>query len=127
VPFDSDKPSGKVPLSISHVIGWEPVAIMVWLYATPTTPTGSDVVIITGGVISMEIEKLLKSSPAPLDAFTVKLAVSTTVGVPDISPVEAESEKFVGKLPLSNDQVIGKEPVAVSVSLYGAPIEPSGR
>ena len=71
------------------------------------------VVVITGGAV-ITMDNALVSLPTLLVAFTVKLEVPATVGVPDITPA-AESVKPVGRLPLANDHVIGVVPVAVSV------------
>ena len=83
-----------------------------------TVPPGSVVVVITGATapVVMVIDNAFVSLPALLVAFTVKLKVLATVGVPEMIPA-ADSVKPVGKAPFSNVHVIGAVPVAVSVSL----------
>ena len=51
--------------------------------------------------------------PALLVAFTIKLNVFASDGVPEITPA-VESVKPVGKLPFSSVHVIGVVPVAAS-------------
>jgi hypothetical protein len=105
------------------------VAARVWLYAVPTVPPGREVVVIAGasgaGLITME--SALVPSPATLRALTVKLAVSATVGVPEITPVEELSNNPAGRFPLLIDHVIDVSPVAVRVWLYAVPTVPPGR
>jgi hypothetical protein len=78
-------------------------------------PLGNVVVVIVGGIAEVVITILsdFVSNPALLVAFTVKLKVPAAVGVPEINPAE-DSVNPVGKLPLSNDHVIGVVPVAAS-------------
>jgi hypothetical protein len=98
----SVRPAGKLPLLMLHVYGvTPPVAVTVAEYATFTVPDGSDVVVIisVAGLIVMlrfAVAVLLSASVT----FTVKLEVSTVVGVPDITPVLAFSVSPAGKLPL---------------------------
>jgi hypothetical protein len=67
----------------------------------------------------MKIDKFFVSLPPLLVAITVKITVPPVVGMPEISPVEAESDKPVGNAsPLSSAHVIGAVPVAVKVWLY---------
>ena len=53
------------------------------------------------GCDTISMLSALVSLPAALVAFTVKLAVSTVVGVPLIIPVEASRESPAGKLSFS--------------------------
>ena len=80
-------------------------------------PVGREVVMIIGAPSTelMVILSVLASLPAAFVALTVKLNVSATVGVPEITPVFGFNTKPPGKLPLSSDQVIGAVPVAMSV------------
>ena len=55
--------------------------------------------------------------PAAFAALTVKLNVPVAVGVPVIAPVDAFKLRPVGSEPPDIDQVIGVEPVAVSLWL----------
>ena len=82
-------------------------------------PPGKEVVVIVGATIVAVIVMLssLVSLPAAFVALTIKLNVSATVGVPEITPVFGFNAKPPGKLPLSSDQVIGVVPVAWSVWL----------
>jgi hypothetical protein len=64
-------------------------------------------------VALMIIDNSLLLLPTLLVAFTVKVKVFTIVGVPEIIP-SVESVNPVGKLPLSNDHIIGVVPVAAS-------------
>ena len=107
---ESISPAGKLPLAKSHVIGVEPVADSVVLYVVFTLPLGSEVVVIVGRVLTIILNALV-ALPAMLVAFTVKLDVPAAVGVPEMSPAP-ERLKPLGKLPLSNDHVIGAVPVA---------------
>ena len=81
-------------------------------------PPGSVVVVITGAIVpvTMVIDNAFVSLPTLLVAFTVKLNVLATVGVPEMIPA-ADSVKPVGKAPLSNVHVIGAVPVAESCVL----------
>ena len=78
--------------------------------------------VIIGGAETI-IVKAFVSFPTLLVAFTVKLKVPVVVGVPDITPA-VESDKLLGKLPLSNVHEIGVVPVAVNVWLYTVPTTP---
>ena len=85
----------------------------------PTVPPGNEEVVMAGatGCDTISMLSALVSLPEALVAFTVKLAVSTVVGVPLITPVSLSSERPAGKLPLSMLQVIGVSPVAARVWL----------
>ena len=119
----SVRPSGNAPLSSVHVIVPVPVAESVWLYAVPTVPPGRESVVIAGAALTT-IESAFISFPAGFVAFTSKLKVSSVVGVPEISPVEALSDRPPGSEPLSIPHV-AVLPVATSVWLYAVPTRPS--
>jgi len=55
--------------------------------------------------------------PAEFVALTVKLNVPIVVGVPEMTPVVSFKLRPAGNVRLEIDQVIGVEPVAVSVWL----------
>ena len=55
--------------------------------------------------------------PAEFVALTEKLNVPIVVDVPEMTPVVSFKLRPAGSLPLEIDQVIGVEPVAVSVWL----------
>jgi hypothetical protein len=118
------KPSGNVPLSWLHVMGVPPVALSVWLYAVPATPSGNDVVVITTAMIVMD--NCFESFPASLVAFTVKVDVPSSVGVPVMAPVVSPRLKPAGNSSLSMLHVMGVPPVALSVWLYAVPATPFG-
>ena len=40
VPLFRLRPSGRAPLLMLHVMGVVPVAVRIWLYASPTLPSG---------------------------------------------------------------------------------------
>jgi hypothetical protein len=69
------------------------------------------------------MENSLVSLPTELVAFTVKVFVSATVGVPEITPA-VERVKPAGNEPLSRLHVMGAVPVARSVRLYAVPTVP---
>jgi len=60
------------------------------------------------------MESALLSLPAAFTAFTVKLNMPDTEGVPDITPAD-ERLNPPGRLPADTDQVIVGSPVAVRV------------
>jgi hypothetical protein len=55
------------------------------------------------------------SLPAAFSAFTVKLAVPSAAGVPDITPADLFRLSPEGRAPLATDHVIGAVPPAVRV------------
>jgi hypothetical protein len=117
-PEYSVSPFGRLPLANDHVKGAVPVASSGALYAVPVFPSGSVAVVMAGATAEevTVIDNTFVSLPTLLVAFTVKLKSPAVVGVPDITP-SAESVTSLGKLPLSNDHVMGAVPVAVSVWL----------
>jgi hypothetical protein len=122
-------PAGRAPLSTDHVIGAVPMASRAWLYAVPTVPPGRAAVLITGaaGAGLMAMLRAFVASPAAFSAFTVKLAVPSAAGVPDISPVDLFRLNPAGRLPPAIDHVIGAVPLALRASLYTAPTVPPAR
>ena len=108
-------PAGSVPLEMLHVMGVVPVAARVWLYAVPTVPFGSVVVVIAGSATTV-IESAFVTDPAEFSAFTVKLAVPAVVGVPVIVPFVFRVSP-AGSVPLETLHVMGVVPVAASVWL----------
>jgi hypothetical protein len=69
------KPAGNAPLAILHVMGVSPVAVNVWLYAVPTAPLGTVVVVIAGAVPSppLLLSVGLLSHPTAVIANTSKI------------------------------------------------------
>jgi hypothetical protein len=77
-----------------------PAAERVWLYATPTAPSGSDVVVIvTGGCCTVMVRSFVPLVP-PLLARTVNVLAPVPVGVPLMAPVSC-SDTPAGRLPLT--------------------------
>jgi hypothetical protein len=116
VPF-SARLKGDAESSRLHVIGVVPVAVNVALYATPTVAFGNDVdvVVIVGATgVTIVMENCLVSFPAALTAFTVKVNVPTSVGVPVIVPAPSRL-KPAGNAPLSRLHVKGIFASAVNV------------
>jgi len=67
------------------------------------------------------------SGATPFEARTVNEAADINVGVPVIAPVEALSDKPLGKDPEMTDQVkLDGFPVAAKVCEYTAPVVPPG-
>ena len=61
-------------------------------------------------------------------AVTVKVAVASAVGAPEITPVSLSRVRPDGRLlPVARLQVIGVVPSAASVALYRVPTVPSDR
>jgi hypothetical protein len=67
------------------------------------------------------------SLPALFAALTVKLAVPSAAGAPDITPVDPFRLNPAGRVPPAIDHVIGAVPLAVRVWLYAAPTVPPAR
>lgn len=60
-------------------------------------------------------------------AFTVKVAVPGTVGVPEITPVLASRERPAGRLPAAIDHERGPvPPLACSLAVYEVASTPAG-
>jgi hypothetical protein len=121
------RPAGSEPPDIDQLIGPVPLAVSVWLYAAPTEPPESVVVVIsgaTGAAVIAMLKSFVASGETPLAAVTVNAAVSTVVGVPAISPVAAFNVRPAGSVPVVTDQVMGLLPVAVNVWLYAVPMTP---
>ena len=96
-------------------MGVFPVADKTALYAVPTVPEESLVVVIDGlpGTVgwAIVIVKALDALPTELAACTVNVNVPAVVGVPEMSP-EALSVSPAGKSPLVTLHVMGAAPVA---------------
>jgi len=99
-------PAGSVPLVNDQLYGVvPPVAASVALYAAPTSPVGSDVVVITrlaGTIVSVRFAVCV--STGLLVSVTVNFngaAFTDAVGVPVIAPVEVLNESPAGSVPLT--------------------------
>ena len=79
-------------------------------------PPGSDVALITGTAV-ITILKDFVLFPTAFSALTEKVNVPVAVGVPEITPVVSFKLKPAGSVRLVIVQVIGVDPVAVSVWL----------
>ena len=73
-------------------------------------PCGNGLVTVTVPVPDLVLSTVEVALPMLLVAFTVKLEVPAVVGVPEM--VLPERSNPLGRLPLSNDHVIGVSPVA---------------
>ena len=93
-----------------------PVAAREVVYATLIVPSGREAVVITGGVVAamMIMDNALVAELPLLLAFTVKGKVPAAVGMPEIVPFVLRVSPL-GRLPLSNAQVMGVVPVAARV------------
>ena len=85
----------------------------------PTLPPAKLEVVITGFTTASLIVtlKALLEYPAALVALTVNVNVPAFVGVPEITPLELLSDKPVGSVPLTLDQVRGVVPLAAKFAL----------
>ena len=115
-----------VPPVTSHVTPcaglFVPVTVAVKFCVVPlvtVTMLGLTVTLSTVGALvpTTMLKSLVASGLVPLLACTLKLKVPAAAGVPLITPVVGLSARPVGRLPPAMLQVIGVEPVAVSVSL----------
>ena len=96
-----------------------PVAVYVWLYATPLDPFAGAALVIVGatGPAEMLMLKFCVAAGAyPFDAVTVPVNVPTTLGVPVTAPAELKLSP-VGSAPVVTAKVIDAVPVAVYVWL----------
>src|SRR5882724_11353148 len=90
-----DNPAGRAPALMVQVSGDNPpVSAIVWLYATPTVPAGSEVVVIAGAVVAftlmVKLPDVADTAPAVLESVTLIVKVAVPVGplgVPVIAPV----------------------------------------
>jgi hypothetical protein len=115
-------PGGKFPALVVNVKGASPpVAATVWLYAVPSTPAGSDVVVMLGGAGRLTV--ILSACVADCGdtvlasvTFTVKLAVPFgPVGVPLIVPEEL-SVSPAGREPELTEKVIVPAPPVMATA-----------
>ena len=102
------KPGGKFPDEMAHKFG-SLIANVAWIYMPPTTPSGSDTVLIigVGGLIVMLSTWPALVPPALIAAMMNEVA-PMLVGVPVITPVPAVSVNPAGRLPLVITQRVGE-------------------
>ena len=124
-------PAGKFPALMLYANGARPVAATCWLYAAPSVPAGSVVVVIVGAagrLIVMLRSFVADCGPTELASitFTVKFAVPFgPVGVPLIVPV-ALIVSPAGKLPALIENVqLPAPPVSSTAWLYAVPSVPA--
>jgi len=110
----SARPAGNAPTVTAHVTGGvPPLDCSVVLYATPTVPFGSVIVVIArGAAVTMMLSALVASCCGVLAsaACTVKFEVAAVVGVPEITPVPLFSISPAGNVPTVTLHVIGAVP-----------------
>ncbi len=125
---ESDRPAGSAPGPLDHVYPpVPPLADSVWLYAAPTVPAGSDVVVMVNGGGATVMLRAWVSLPFELSfTCTVKLEVPAAVGVPLMAPLGA-SVRPGGSEPAFVDQLLPPvPPLAERLRLYGVPTTPAG-
>src|ERR1700737_1585315 len=114
VPLLSVNPEGRTATVTTHGTGGvPPLDSRVVLYATPTVPFGSVVVVIARGAgLTMMLNALVAVCCGVLAsaACTVKLDVPGVVGVPEITPVPLFSDRPTGHVPKVTLHVIGAVP-----------------
>lgn len=111
----SDSPGGSEPEVIDHVYGEVPPdAASVWLYANPTWPAGSELVVTCSvdGPVVIDSGCVVCCVGVELSiTSTVKLEVpGEPVGVPEISPVEVLRVNPAGSDPELSDHEYGVVP-----------------
>jgi hypothetical protein len=108
-PADRLSPAGSDPTDTVHEYGADPPeTASACEYAVPTSPGGSDdVVIATAGLIVSDSAFVVL--PLALSvSFTVKLLDTAAEGVPLMMPVDAARLKPAGKAPNETVQVTGE-------------------
>jgi len=126
--LSSVSPAGNAPLETAKLNGGTPpVAKMVWLYATPTTPVASeagDTLMLPQLTLSEYDRK--PAHPALSNAATVKFTVPVVSGTPEITPAV---DRFIpaGKAPPNIEKLYAATPpLAESVWLNAVPATAAG-
>src|SRR6266478_3501160 len=125
------RPASKLPALLVNVKAPRPpVAATVWLYAVPSTPAASAVVVIDGG--AGKLMAMLRACVAVCVGLlesvtiTVKFAVALgPVGIPEIRPALLRA-KPGGNAPALVVNVSAPNPVAATIWLYAVPSTPAG-
>jgi hypothetical protein len=94
------KPVGRLPLEIVHVIGVDPVATSLWLYALPTEAPGIGETVVICGTTEQVILNNFELIPTAFSALIPTLDVPDVVGIPEITPVLVLKLNPAGNLPL---------------------------
>ena len=121
------RPAGSGPGDNDHVYGCAPpVATAVCEYATLTSPSASDVVVIDGAATMLIDSALVADAPTLSVTFNVNPTGPAVVGVPVIAPVLALRLSPAGSGPGDRDHVYGAvPPVAAAVCEYAILTSPS--
>jgi len=129
-PLLSVKPGGRAPADTLQLYGdVPPVADAEELYAVPTVPFGSEVVVIEIGAVPVAIETVYACEPAPppeSNTCSVNVNEPAVVGVPEIPP-RVLNIKPGGSTPPVKFQPYGASPpLAATLAIYGTPAFPLG-
>ncbi len=107
-------PAGSVPTEILHVTGAvPPLDATVAVYARFTSAAAKEVVVTEStGALMVRLNDFVAVSGGLPESVTlnVRFAVPAVVGVPEIAPVDALSDKPAGKVPALSAQVYGPTP-----------------
>jgi hypothetical protein len=126
------KPTGNAPALVVKVSAPNPVAATIWLYAVPSTPAGSVVVVMAGA--GRKLTRILRAWMAVIGVMllesvtlTVKFAVPLgPVGVPEIVPAPLRVRP-AGNVPaLMENVTVPAPPVFAIAWLYAVPSTPAG-
>ena len=110
-PADRVKPEGSDPTDTDHEYGGAPpLTLSTCEYIVPTTPAGSDeVVMLNAGGLIVSDNAAVAETDALSVTFTVKLLVPAVSGVPEIVP-PADRVNPVGSVPTDTDHEYGGVP-----------------
>jgi hypothetical protein len=107
------RPAGKVPeVNCQVTAPMAPVAASVWEYGVPTTPFGSDVVVIVNwAMVRVRFPVAVCAGVPESVALKVNgVALAVAVGVPLIRPEDAFSVNPAGRVPEVNCQLTAPLP-----------------
>jgi hypothetical protein len=122
----SVKPAGSVPVIEHEYAGVPSIAVIVELYATPTVPPGSVLVIVNaaGAMVIVSFWFTLWFGLPESVTFTFTVEDPCVVGVPlTVQPLRL---KPAGNVPVITHEYGITPPVAPICALYGTPTVPSG-
>ena len=89
----SVRPSGRAPPLMLHLMGVVPLAVRVWLYASPTLPSGSVSVMILGavaGALTVTVQEAV-NKPSCVVAVMTAVPPATAVTTPSSETVATAS------------------------------------